>query len=168
MELEKVLAKRVSNRKYNGKKVSDEDVEKLLEAANFAPIANGAYDGCRLSVIRDEKIIEKIIKEYQQVRRTDKNPLYGANLMILFSSNKDNTSKYEDCGCVFQNIALRATDLEIQSCYIRGAINSLGKDAAYIKDLGLDEGYFPVSGITLGYSDEKTEPKKHEIKVNYL
>ncbi|MBR1486358.1 MAG: nitroreductase family protein, partial [Synergistaceae bacterium] len=38
MEFEKVLTKRVSTRKYNDKVPSDEDIQKVLDAALLAPI----------------------------------------------------------------------------------------------------------------------------------
>lgn len=41
MDFYKVLEKRVSTRKYTDKKVSDENIKKLLDAAYKAPIGLG-------------------------------------------------------------------------------------------------------------------------------
>ena len=54
------------------------------------------------------------------------------------------------------------------SCYIRGAINSIGKDGKYIEKLSLDEGFYPVSGVVIGYVDSEIPPRKHEIKTNFI
>lgn len=56
----------------------------------------------------------------------------------------------------------------IGSVYIRGMINSLGPDAAYIKKLGLDPEFVPVSGVALGYTEKFPDPKDHKIETNYI
>ena len=168
MDFYDVLEKRVSTRKYSNGKVSDEDINKLLDAAYKAPIANGLYDKCRLTVIKEKSLIEEISKEYKELNGSNKESLYDAPLFILFSSSKEDSSKYEDAGCVLENITLAATSLNLGSCYIRGAINSLGNDARYIEKLGLDEGFFPVSGIVIGKNEEELKSRKHKIATNFI
>ena len=168
MNFYEVLEKRVSTRKFTDEKISDEDIKKLLDAAYKAPIGNGKYDACRLSVIKDKSLIEEISKEY--IKKADKksDPLFDGRLFIIFSSNKDVTTKYEDAGCVLENISLAATSLGLGSCYIRGTINNLGPDANYIKKLDLDEGFYPVSGIIIGHPASELKGKDHHIETNFI
>ncbi len=168
MDFYEVLEKRVSTRKFTDQKVSDEDINILLDSAYKSPIANGLYDECRLTVIKDKSIIEEISNEYNQKAEKTNDSFYDASLFILFSSSKDTNAKYEDAGCVLENISLAATSLNLGSCYIRGAINNLGADAKYIEKLSLDEGFFPVSGIIIGHSENKLEGKSHTIKTNFI
>lgn len=168
MLFDEVLDKRYSARSYKKDMPSDEEIEKLLDAAYKAPIANGAYEECRLSVIKDKSLMERFVKEYQEKTHKDKNPLYEAPLFIIFSSSKDTSAAYEDAGCVIEHICLKATEMGLASCYIRGSVNALGKEASYIKDLDLDPGFYPISGLIVGYADGDPQIKNHHIKTNYI
>lgn len=168
MLFDQVIDKRVSHRKFTDRKVSDEDVNKLLDAAYKAPIANGAYDDCRLTVIRDKNLLKGLVSEYQKVTGKKKDPLYDAGLFILFSSRKDTSARFEDAGCLLEHICLKAVEMGLGSCYIRGAINSIGKEGKYIEKLDLDDGFYPVSGVIVGHIDEEVLPKHHEIKTNFV
>ena len=168
MDFYDVLSKRVSIRNFNDEKVSDEDIKKLVDAANKAPIAMGQYDSSRLTVITDKSFIEEISNEYKEFTARESDALYNAPVFIIFSSSKDNTSKYEDAGCVLENIGLAASSLNLGSCYIRGLVNGLGTNAKYIKKLNLDEGFYPVSGIIIGHGEDELIGKDHNIRTNYI
>ena len=168
MDFYDVLNKRVSTRKFTDEKISGEDIKILLDAANKAPIAMGQYDSSRLTVIEDRDLIKEISQEYKDFTGKDSDALYNAPVFIIFSSNKDNTSKYEDAGCVLENIALAATNLNLGSCYIRGLVNKLGNEAKYIDKLMLDRGYYPVSGIIVGHSEDELKGKDHKILTNHI
>lgn len=167
MDLKEVLDKRVSTRSYSKEEVSKEDIDLLLEAAYKAPIANGLYDKCMLTVITNKEFINQIAKEYQEKADKSKDPFFDAPLLIIFSSKKESSAKYEDAGCIIENIILQATSLNLGSCYIRGAFNFLGKEADYIKNLNLDQGFYPVSGVVIGKT-EKIQGKNHSIKTNFI
>lgn len=168
MDFYEILQKRVSTRKFTDQKVSNDDINILLDAAYKSPIANGLYDNCRLTVIKDKSLIEEISKEYNEKEDKTSDSLFNASLFILFSSNKDTNAKYEDAGCVLEHICLAATNLNLGSCYIRGAINNLGNDAKYIAKLGLDEGFYPVSGVVIGHSLDDLKAKEHNITTNFI
>lgn len=168
MDFDKVLSARVSSRKFVGGALSDEEIEKLLDAAKKSPIASGRYESIYLTVIRNEEFIREISDEYNVLKNKKEDSLYGSKTFIIVSSNKEDTSKYEDTGCILENITLKATEMGLGSCYIRGLVNGLGPDANYIKKLDLPEGFYPVSGIILGKVDEKLSGKDHQMKVNYI
>lgn len=169
MDFYKVLEKRVSTRKYTDKKVSDENIKKLLDAAYKAPIGLGAYDKSRLNVIKDKTLIEAISREYQEKMDKKSDPLFNAPLLIIFSSdNKENDLRFQDAGCVLENISLAATSLGLGSCYIRGVFHNLGDSGKYIEKLNLDQGFCPVSGIIIGHSEDELSGKEHTIKTNFI
>lgn len=168
MEFDKVLEKRVSARDFTDQKLTDEEVAEILDAANKAPIAMGEYDKCQLIVIRDKALLEEISEEYRKKAGVKHDALYGAPVMILFTSSKETSAAFEDCGCVLENIALKATVMGLGSCYIRGAIQSLGNDATYLDSLDLANKFHPVSGIILGHSKKENPPKDHKIRANFI
>ena len=168
MDFYDVLSKRVSTRKFTDENLSNEDIKILTDAANKAPIAMGQYDSSRLTVIEDRDLIKEISQEYKDFTGKDSDALYNAPVFIIFSSNKDNTSKYEDAGSVLENISLAATSLDLGSCYIRGLVNKLGNEAKYIDKLMLDRGYYPVSGIIIGHSQDLLQGKEHKILTNHI
>lgn len=168
MDFYEVLEKRVSTRNFTDQKISEEDIKVLLDAAYKAPIAHGLYDECKLTVIKDKSLIEEISKEYKETFNKDHDSLYGAPLFIIFSSSKDSNAKYADAGCILENISLAATSLNLGSCYIRGLIENLGKDAKYIDKLNLDEGFYPVNGIIIGHGKEELKGKSHKISTNFI
>ena len=168
MDFYEVLGKRVSTRKFSDEKVSDKDIEKLIDAANKAPIGMGTYDECRLTVIRDKSLIKEISKEYMEKMDKKSDPLFDAPLLIIFSSSKENDLRFQDAGCVLENISLAATSLNLGSCYIWGTFHNLGKDGAYIEKLNLDDGFSPVSGIVIGHPESELVGKDHIIPTNFI
>ena len=169
MDFYEVLEKRVSTRKFTDQTVSDKDIEKLIDAAYKAPIGLGAYDKSRLTVIKDKSLIEEISKEYMDKLDKKADSLFNAPLLIIFSSdNKENDLRFQDAGCVLENIHLAATSLGLGSCYIRGVFYALGDEGKYIEKLNLDEGFYPVSGIVIGHPEAKLVSKKHTIKTDII
>lgn len=169
MDFYEVLEKRVSTRKFTDQTVSDKDIEKLIDAAYKAPIGLGAYDKSRLTVIKDKSLIEEISKEYMDKLDKKADSLFNAPLLIIFSSdNKKNDLRFQDAGCVLENIHLAATSLGLGSCYIRGVFYALGDEGKYIEKLNLDEGFYPVSGIVIGHSEGELLGKEHTIKTNII
>lgn len=169
MDFYEVLEKRVSTRKFTDQTVSDKDIEKLIDAAYKAPIGLGAYDKSRLTVIKDKSLIEEISKEYMDKLDKKADSLFNAPLLIIFSSdNKKNDLRFQDAGCVLENIHLAATSLGLGSCYIRGVFYALGDEGKYIEKLNLDEGFYPVSGIVIGHSEDELLGKEHNIKTNII
>ncbi len=76
-----------------------------------------------------------------------------------------------NAACVIENMTLAATDSDIGSVYILGALCAFGADQSLVKELNLPEGFVPVSGIVLGYPSEPfTYEKgiKHTIKTNII
>ena len=53
MDFEQVLALRQTTRKYTDQKVSDSDLEKILQAAQTAPLAAGDDKTTHLTLVKD-------------------------------------------------------------------------------------------------------------------
>ncbi|MDO4594921.1 MAG: nitroreductase family protein [Tissierellia bacterium] len=167
MTLDKILEKRCSIRKYNDDNLKDEEIKEILNAANKAPIGLNRYDHYHLTVITNKQFINAIQVEAHKKVTSNKESLFNAPCVIIVSSDIYEDITYADCACIIENMILKASELEIGSCYIWGIINKL-KDGEYIKALNLKEGFRPISAVVLGKTDEKLKSKDKEIPVNYI
>ena len=79
MEFSELAKKRYSVRSYNGKKVEQEKLEKILEAAHAAPTAANLQP-VRLLVIQEEEGLEKLSKAAN---------VYHAPLVIVVCADHD-------------------------------------------------------------------------------
>ncbi|MDD7306704.1 MAG: nitroreductase family protein [Peptoniphilaceae bacterium] len=168
MEFDKVLEKRVSTRKFLDEKLSSLDIEKLIDAAKTSPIGHGAYDTVNITVITNDEVIKAMSDEFKEKLNKQADPLFGAPCFIMVSSSKNDTCEYEDCGCIIQTICLKATEMGLGSCYIRGLVHALGSSANYIKSLNLPDGFRPISGLVVGKIDHELVGKSHDMKINYV
>lgn len=55
MEFEQLLLWRQSTRKFEDRQIPDEDVEKLLAAANRAPVGSSLYKDIHITVVRNKE-----------------------------------------------------------------------------------------------------------------
>lgn len=167
MEFFEVLNKRVSVRSYNGKPVSDEQIEKILEMAKLAPTAGGVQ-AYKVYVARDEKILELAEMAKQKDR------IKGAGAMIVFFACPEMSGvKYGERGknlyaiqdatllCAYAQLAATAEGL---STLWVGAF----EDEAARKICGVENeaGLVPVAMLAVGYSDAETkrsERKKLDV-----
>ena len=60
MDFEQVLALRQTTRKYTDQKVSDSDLEKILQAAQTAPLATEDDKPTHLTLVKDPVHMEEI------------------------------------------------------------------------------------------------------------
>ena len=147
MELESVIRKRESVRKFSDKKVSHEDIIKILEIANLAPTAKNIQPQV-IYVLESEESIQKI---------NECSPcIYGAKTVLLVCTNKEisfhkeNGFGYEiDPSIVSTHILLEATNLGIDNIWIEMFDSNKVKET-----FNLDENIIPICLIPLGYRDE--------------
>ena len=160
MEFNDVIRKRTAIRKFSNKKISQEDIEKILEAGNLAPTAKN-YQPQFIYVVLSEEGLEKIDK-ITPCR-------YNAQCCLLVCSDKNKAfhmneySTFEiDATIVATHIILEATNLNIDSTWIEAF------DKNEVKDVfGLDSDIDPVCIINLGYkTDDCPENPLHNQRKN--
>lgn len=165
MEFDKVLENRHSVRDYEDKPISDDDLGKILLAAESAPLA-GNIQNCKLILVKDPRIIKEIAfaslkQNWMEKSKAD---------IILCSDDKDLEKLYQDksdfysvqnSSLVAENLMLKAADLGIGTCFIAGFNESQIKRALRIpKEIKIH------SIITLGYG--KSEPSLKTPVENFL
>ena len=179
MELNEVIDKRRSIRKYINKEISKEVVECLIDNARLAPSAKNRQPW-NFVVVQDtikNKIADMMIKkENELLQTTDRkgssvintaNIIKEASVLILILKEYDQDWIIGDChsiGAAIEHICLTATDLGLGSLWIADTVY-VQKDIA--KLVG-HENMQVISAISIGYSDQKPNRRPRKELKNIM
>ncbi len=166
MQIQEALLNRRSIRKYKDKKISKEDIDKILKAAMYAPSAMNLQAWQFIVIDNKDALIETIKSiPYAEMLRQSA----GAIIVCGDSLVEINESwLLQNCSAAIQNILLSAHGLGIGSCWI--AIHGMDDVYKNIKtQFKLPENIVPVSLISLGFPDEvvKVEERFKQDKIHY-
>jgi nitroreductase len=179
-----IIKSRHSIRKYTDRQVSREDMEKILEAGNFAPNAGGGQRSMMVGV-RNKELTTKIgimnLAKFDRSKLagsyvskeqpssiddpTMKNGFYGAPSVIAIFGQNNFMFREADAFCCAENMILQATELGIASCIIsRGAETFVSPEGqALLKEWEVPDNYSAICFVILGYIDGEqphTKPRK--------
>lgn len=179
-----IIKARHSIRKYADKQISREDMEKIMEAGNFAPNAGGGQRSIMVG-IRNKELTTKIgimnlskfdrsnlagsyVSEEQPSVIDDKsikNGFYDAPSVVAIFGQNNFLFREADAFCCAENMILQATELGIASCIIsRGAETFLSEEGqTLLKQWEIPENYSAICFVILGYIDGEqphTKPRK--------
>jgi nitroreductase len=166
MEVQEALLNRRSIRKYTDRKISKENLDKILKAAMYSPSAMN-LQAWQFIFIDDRQTLVETIKSipYAEMLRQS-----AAAIIVCGDSlvEKNESWLLQNCSAAIQNILLSAHGLGIGSCWI--AIHGMDDVYKNIKaQFKLPENIVPVSLISLGYPDEivKAEERFKVEKIHY-
>jgi nitroreductase len=156
MELGEAVKNRRSIRSYQNRPVEEEKIERVLEAARWAPSA-GNLQSVEYVVVRDEETRKKLAEaSYGQVH------VRNAPVSIVVCCNFSKISNYgsrgkdlysiQESGACIQNLMLAAHSLGLGTCWI-GAFD----EAKISQIIRAPANAKPVAVITVGYAAEKPE-----------
>ncbi|SDB18281.1 nitroreductase family protein [Eubacterium oxidoreducens] len=170
METKKIFQIRKSVRSYTGK-VTDEQIQEVLFAAQAAPVGMAKYDTIHLTVIKDRALLDEIDQAAAKFfGDPSKHPLYGAPVLIVVSTQLDaqgnNNVHYANAAMIIHNMALAAIDLGLGSVDIYGAVAALNQNPALVAKLNLPDGFVPVGATAFGETTETFEER--EIPMNRI
>lgn len=169
-----IIKARHSIRKYTEKRIGRADLDKILEAGNYAPNAGGGQRSVMVA-IHNKKLTTRlgkmnmagfdrsnlagsyVSKEQPSVidNKDIKNGFYGAPTVICVFCQDNFVFKTADAFCIMENMILQATELGISSCIIsRGyeTFNSL-EGRKLMKEWNVPENYSCQGFVILGYID---------------
>jgi len=156
MEFEEAVRLRRSCRKYKDGQISEEDLQKILNAGQLAPIAGADYSMSHITVVQDKPFLKEIDEACEITTPNGKKirPLYDAPTIIVLSvtgPSRDNI-EYSNVGCAIENMMLEATNLGLGSVYLWGWLHKLRKHPELIARFNLPEGYSIISAMAVGYA----------------
>ena len=175
METFKTMTCRKSVRSYKST-LSDANLQKILMAAQAAPIGMGKYDTMHMTVIRNTDLLQELDRNAAEFfGDPSRTPLYNAPCLVVISTPIANPAManvpYSNAAMMAEHMCLLATDLGIGSCNIWGAIAALNTKPELVAKLGLPEGHVPCCAVTLGDTDDtfaEREIPADRIAVSYI
>lgn len=169
--LDAILDRR-SHRKYRPEQLTEEQLDVVLKAFDWAPTARNAQE-LRAIVIQDAAMLSAFAADFeafceQQGGRTFKNFYYSAPTFIILSGPKSFPFTMIDAGIAVENMAIAAEGIGLGSVII-GCLReyfAAGASAAWREKFGItDEETFAI-GIVLGLPDsEPAAPARNEGKI---
>lgn len=179
-----IIQSRHSIRKYAKEQISRADLEKILEAGNFAPSAGGGQRSMLVAVHNQELTTKIGLMNLQKFDRsrlagsyvskeqpsniddpTIKNGFYGAPTVVCVFGQNNFLFREADAFCCAENMILQATELGLASCIIsRGAETFVSPEGqALLRQWEIPENYSAICFVILGYIDgeqPKTKPRR--------
>jgi nitroreductase len=156
-KIQPILARR-SIRKYTDQKVSETQVEAILQAAMAAP-ATHAMDPWRFVVVRDKKMLIRMKEGLPYAPFLDKAAL-GIVVCGDMEAVQGNLLGYllQDCSAAIMNILHASEALDLGACWL--GVHPREDRESHIRDLLLlPETIIPVSVISIGVPAEQKEPR---------
>lgn len=165
MELQEVLQRRRSIRKYTEEPVSKEDIDLLMHAAMSGPSACNKTPW-EFYVITDEAVLEKLrnASRYSKIYA----PLAIVVCGSLSRALPSQLAPYwiQDCSAATENILLAATDLGLGTVWC--GIHPQKRAEERVREaLDLTEKHIPLNIIYVGHPDQVQEPRD-QYKESYI
>ena len=165
LDLFEAIEQRRSVRAYTKEDVSEEEVEKLIDAARWAPSA-GNIQPWKFVIVRDTKIKQKLAWA-----ALDQTFIEEAPVVIVVCADELKSSQgygnrgvtlycLQDTAAAVQNILLAAHALGLATCWVGAFREELVKKA-----LNAPLNIRPVAIIPIGHAAEKpTSPQRRTLK----
>ena len=169
MNAKECIRTRRSVRAFSDRETDKTVLDKVVEAALYAPVGMKMYDSLHLSVLSTHAAVEKFT-ELCRRQSGDKtaDPVHNAAALIVVSGKRTSAVEYANSACMIENMLLAATDLGLGSLYVFGAINAThgtpyeGELASLLQ---LPEGFTPLGSVALGYCDTPLSPRELPNRV---
>jgi nitroreductase len=179
-----IVKARHSIRKYTDEQIKREDLEKILEAGNFAPNAGGGQRSMMVAIHNKElathvgkmnmanfdrtHLAGSYVSKEQPSTIDDpsiKNGFYDAPTVICIFAQSNFMFCTADAFCMAENMILQATELGIASCIISRGYETFDSEEGQrlMKEWEVPEGYSCQGFVILGYIDGEqphSKPRK--------
>lgn len=172
--LMEIIKARHSIRKYMDKQIDREDLEKILEAGNYAPNAGGGQRSVMVAIHNKElatyvgklnmanfdrtHLAGSFVSKEQPSTIDDptiKNGFYDAPTVVCVFCQDNFLFKTADAFCMMENMVLQATELGNASCIISRGYETFASEEGrkLMNKWDVPEGYACQGFVILGYID---------------
>ena len=158
----KTLESRRSCRKFDGRQITDEQLNTILEAGMYAPTGMGRQSPVMV-VVQDKETVAQLSKMNATIMGTDSDPFYGAATVIVVLADKNISTYLYDGSLVMGNLMNAAEAVGVQSCWIHRAKEEFESEEgkALLKKWGIDGDYEGIGHCVLGYGEKAPlKPRK--------
>ena len=154
------LLNRRSVRKYKPEQVSDELLDVVLNAGQYAPSGINTQNSI-LVAVRDKETRDQLSRMNAAVMGSSNDPFYGAPCVVVVLVDPERYTWIEDGSLVMGNLMQAAYDAGLGSCWIHRAQQMFdsAEGKALLRKWGLPENLKGVGNCILGYADEVPAPK---------
>ncbi len=156
------LKSRRSCRSFDGRPITDEELNIILEAGMYAPTGMGKQSPIMVAVT-DKETVKRLSKMNADIMGADIDPFYGAATVIIVLADKSIPTYIYDGALVMGNLMNAAEAIGVQSCWIHRAKEEFesaeGKEL--LKKWGIEGDYEGIGHCVLGYGDKvPAKPRK--------
>ena len=164
----KVLESRRSCRNFKPDAIKQEDLDAIIKAGTYAPSGMGRQSSIIIAVTNPKKVKE-LSKANAAIMGSDRDPFYGAPVVLIVLANKAIPTYKYDGSLVMGNLLNAAESLGLGSIWIHRAKEEFESDYGknLLKELGIEGDYEGIGHCALGY---KAEPSKDAAprKADYV
>lgn len=150
------IADRRSNRGYNSRQLTEEELDAILRAAVQAPSARNSQPW-HFCVVQDAALLKAYSDDYNRLQGNDTGRdvlFFGAPTVVFILTPVEAPTDFAqvDCGIAVQNMALAAHSIGLGSVILGRPKEVLKSDKGsyYAKAMGFPEGYTFAIAIALG------------------
>ena len=147
-----LIESRRSIRSYKPDMVSDEIIDKIIEAGTYAATGMGKQSPIIIAV-KDREVRNRLSKLNADIMGADIDPFYGAPVVLIVLADRSIPTHVYDGSLVMGNLMLAAHALGIGSCWIHRAKEEFerpeGKEI--LRELGIEGDYEGIGHCILGY-----------------
>lgn len=165
------IAKRSSTRSYTDRKLTKEELDKLISAGLQAPTAAN-HQEIHITVVNgDNPILEELEEEKNLtmgIHNAQNNFYCGAPTVLILSGDAEFYWSKVDAGIAVENIAIAAEGMGL-GCLIVGCIKDAlsGEKKEYFANaLKFPEGYEFEVAIAIGHKAAGKEPHEYSVEKN--
>jgi nitroreductase len=177
----KTIKNRRSVRKYRKEQLKDEELDKILESAIYAPTGHNDQPW-HFTIIQNQDLINEISDGAKAIMREmdvdwiaqmgameQLNIFHRAPTAIIVSGKKDAVTPMVDCAASVQNMLLAAESMDIGSCWI-GFAKFYFLNPKNMKKFNIPEDHEVHFGVSLGYKVKKNPEalKRNTDVFNYF
>lgn len=161
MELLEIMQNRRSIRKYTTERISDDALEKVLQAGLLSA-SSRARRPWELIIVRNKETLKKMA----DCRKGSAKMLEGADTAVAVVADETASDVWiEDCSIVMSNMHLMAESLGLGSCWIQGRLREAQTGQSteeYLREiLGYPDNYRLEAILSIGMPAE--HPKRTEL-----
>lgn len=158
---------RRSIRSFKDKRISQEELNIILDAATYAPSALNQQSSLMV-VIKNEEIYNELCVLTEKYFPTRKPYFYGSKDIIIVFGDSNCKCPIEDGSLVLQNLFLAANSIGIGSCWINYLRELFKTEEGKLlqEKMNIPNNYFVIGTCILGYPNEK--PSIKERKKDYI